>query len=263
VIDNKKYYEQYQWDFIDNAGLSSKISKIFETIPGDVKSIIDVGCGNGIITNELGKKFAVTGVDRSANALGFVSTDKLQASCESIPLPDHSYDMVFSSEMLEHLDDGTLEKTIAELKRLSGKYIFITVPNNENLNKFQLRCPVCRKNYNHSYHLQSFTVERLRALFPEYRMKTYFYYGSPVRHFNNALAKLKMRWCPPTSWFPYFAKKTADEKTMCPFCEAEFVHNYKFNLLALMIDALNMVVSGKVPYWIFILFENEIRNQML
>ncbi len=51
-----------------------------------------------------------------------------------------------------------------------------------------------------------------------------------------------------------FRKKTKDEKTMCPFCEHEFIHNFKFNLLAFIIDALNLIISRKVPYWIFVLF---------
>ncbi len=255
MIDNKKYYEQYQWDVIDESGLSGKIQKILETIPQDVVSIIDIGCGNGIITNELGKKFTVLGVDRSANALTHVKTEKLQASSASIPLPDVSYDMVLSSEMIEHLDEETLRKTVNEIKRLSKKYVFITVPNGENLNKFQLHCPECGKNYNHSYHLHSFTLEKLKDLFPGYKVEKAFYYGTPVRRYNNVLAKLKMKICPPASWFPYFAKKTKDERTMCPFCEHEFVHNYKFNPLAFLIDAFNMVISRKVPYWIFVLFK--------
>lgn len=255
MIDNKKYYEQYQWDVIDEVGLSGKIKKIFETIPGDVSSIIDVGCGNGIITNELGKKYKVLGVDRSANALTYVKTNKLQASADNIPLPDASFDMVLSSEMLEHLDDETLLKTIDEIKRLSKKYVLITVPNSENLNKFQIHCPHCGKNYNHSYHLHSFSLDKLMQLFPGCKIEKTFYYGSPVRRYNNVLAKLKMKICPPASWFPYFAKKPKDQKTMCPFCEHEFVYNYKFNFFAFAIDIANLVISRKVPYWVFVLFE--------
>lgn len=255
MIDNKKYYEQYQWDNIDEAGFSGKITKILETIPDDVTSIIDVGCGNGIITNELGKNYKVLGVDRSANALTYVKTDKLQASADDIPLPDASFDMAFSSEMLEHLDNETLQNTIAEIKRLSKKYIFITVPNVENLNKFQVHCPNCGKNYNHSYHLRSFTLEKLMQFFPGYKVNKSFYYGTQVRRYNNVLATLKMKICPPASWFPYFAKKTKDEKTMCPFCEYKFVYNYKFNFFAFVIDAINLVISRKVPYWIFVLLE--------
>ncbi|HOY31328.1 MAG TPA: class I SAM-dependent methyltransferase [Bacteroidales bacterium] len=254
MIDNKEYYEQYQWDVIEESGLSGKISKFLETIPEDVTSIIDVGCGNGIITNELGEKYRVLGVDRSANALAHVKTEKLQASSDQIPLPDASFDMALSSEMIEHLDDETLKKTIGEIKRLSKKYIFITVPNNENLNKFQIHCPECGKNYNHSYHLQSFTADKMIKLFPGAEVKKVFYYGASVRRYNNTLAKLKMKICPPASWFPYFAQKVRDEKTMCPFCEHKFVHNYKFNIVAFIIDVFNMVISRKVPYWIFVLF---------
>ncbi|HQI69312.1 MAG TPA: class I SAM-dependent methyltransferase [Bacteroidales bacterium] len=255
MIDNKKYYEQYQWDVIDESGLSGKIQKILDTIPQEVVSIIDIGCGNGIITNELAKKFAVLGVDRSANALRHVTADKLQASSDQIPLPDASFDMVLSSEMLEHLDEETLKKTIGEITRLSKKYILVTVPNNENLDKFKLHCPRCGKNYNHSYHLHSFTLDKLRVLFPGCKISKTFYYGTPVRRYNKTLSTLKGKLCPPASWFPYFAKKIKDEKTMCPFCELEFVHNYKFHPLAFLFDAFNMIVSPKVPYWIFVLME--------
>ena len=94
-MDNSQVYEKFDWDSLTDSSLSGKISRIFETIPGDVNEILDVGCGNGVITNALGDKYNVTGVDRSTAALKSVKTKKVQASADSIPIEDNSFDMVF------------------------------------------------------------------------------------------------------------------------------------------------------------------------
>jgi cyclopropane fatty-acyl-phospholipid synthase-like methyltransferase len=51
ILDNPAYYEQFNWEN-SNLGehLRNKIEKIFEFIPEDVKTIIDIGCGDGAIT---------------------------------------------------------------------------------------------------------------------------------------------------------------------------------------------------------------------
>ena len=38
-----------------------KMDLILENIPEDTKTVIDIGCGNGVITNRLGRHFDVTG----------------------------------------------------------------------------------------------------------------------------------------------------------------------------------------------------------
>jgi len=106
IIDNSVYYELSNWGKSNlSIHLRTKSEKIFEFTPSDVKTIIDIGCGDGIIKNKLANKYEVTGVDRSANALKFVTTTKILSSSEKIDVPDKSFDMVFSSELLEHLED--------------------------------------------------------------------------------------------------------------------------------------------------------------
>ena len=106
IRDNSIYYEQFNWEKSNlSMHLRNKIEKIFELISSDVKTIIDIGCGNGAITNELAKKYKVTGVDRSANALKFVTTTKILSSSEKIDVTDESVDMVFSNELFKHLKD--------------------------------------------------------------------------------------------------------------------------------------------------------------
>jgi len=120
-MDNEIIYEKFDWSALNESHLKEKIVKIVELIPEETKTIVDVGCGNGVITNVLGQQYDVTGIDRSEHALSMVKTKKVKANSENIRLPDHSFDMIFSSELLEHLEDTVFQKTIQEFGRLTKK----------------------------------------------------------------------------------------------------------------------------------------------
>jgi SAM-dependent methyltransferase len=254
-MDNTEVYDKFDWSKISYNFLKGKIDIILNLIPKDVKTIIDIGCGNGVITNQLAKHYDVTGIDRSENALKTVETSKLVASADSIPLGDYSFDMVFSSELLEHLDDDLLKGTVSEIKRLSNKYIFISVPNNENPNKLSIGCPKCNYIYNSPNHLRNFNPEKLHALFSEYKLIKTITYGKKIRYYNNNILKLKIKLSPSKSWIPYFWMAKGKRKTTCPNCEHTFENSYKFNLFATTCDLLNAVISPKKPYWLFAIFE--------
>ncbi len=254
-MDNPIIYENAKWEILTRAQLGPKIQKIIENIPPDVQSIIDIGCGNGVITNELAKKYQVLGVDRSKSALQFVTSQKLEASCDNIPIPSQSFDMVFSSELLEHLPDEIFQKTIQEFKRISKKYIFITVPNRENPDKLLIRCPQCKYIFNRPNHLRSFKSEDFAILFPEYKKTTEFTFGKPVRYYHPALLKLKRKWIPSNSWIPYFWIDKNNRTTICPRCNNQFIFPYKFHPLGFLIDSINVIISPKRPYWLMVLLE--------
>jgi len=254
-LDNKTIYEKFDWSKLKYDALKGKIEKVVEFIPGDIRSIVDIGSGNGMITNILGQQFEVTAVDRSSSALDYVETKKVQASADNIPLPDKSFDLVFSSEMLEHLEDEVLKGTIAEMKRLSRKYIFITVPNDENPDKLSIQCPECKFVYNRPNHLRSFKEESFKQLFPEYKIIRSLAFGNRTRYYSPSLLKLKKKFTPSTSWIPNYWISAGDRKTICPHCEHEFNYTYHFHPLASAIDMLNLLISPKKPYWLFVLLE--------
>ena len=255
--DSALFYEEFDWEGFKEESIKGKIRKILEVIPEDVHSIIDIGCGNGLITNVLGKNYDVTAVDRSEKALSFVKTKKIKASSDNIPVEDASFDMVFSSELLEHLEDETFEKTIKEFKRLTKKYLFITVPNDENPDKLSIKCPSCQFIYNSPSHLRSFKPQDFNELFPEYKMISSFTFGKKVRYYNRQLLHLKKRVSPARSWTPYYWMPENKRKTICPNCEHEFENLYKFNIMAAFIDMLNVIVSPKKSYWLFVLLEKK------
>lgn len=256
-MDNKTVYENFDWGAFKSEALKGKVNKVVKSIPTDVASIIDIGCGNGIITNVLGQKYQVTAIDRSEQALKFVETKKIKASSDNIPLEDNSFDMVFSSELLEHLPDDILNATVSEIKRLSKKYIFITVPNDENPDKLSIKCPKCDYVYNSPNHLRSFDIGKLESLFSEYELINSFTFGKNVRYYNQRILKLKKSLSPAKSWIPYYWMPKGKRGSTCPSCENKFENNFKFNIFSFMFDIMNVAISPKKPYWLFAVFEKK------
>lgn len=254
-MDNKVFYEEFDWEPVTREKLDAFLDSISKSIPDDVQNIVDVGCGNGILVNELMKKYDVTGVDRNENALVYVKSKKVCASADNIPLPDDSFDLVLSTEMMEHLEDETLRKAIAEMKRISRNYILITVPNNEDIDKNMVKCPTCGYVFNINYHLQKITHQRLKEFFSEYDVVKHEEFGIMVRHYKSWLSRLKRKYSPSSSWIPFFWRHENERHTLCPNCEEKFSYPYKFNLLALTADFTNILISPKKPYYQLCLFK--------
>ena len=91
-------------------------------------SVLEVGCGTGIDLRLFPDTFQVHGVDLSEHALG-LARGKLPAAnyrigdITSLPFEDSAVDFVFTHGLLNYLDEETLQKGIAEMHRVSGKYV--------------------------------------------------------------------------------------------------------------------------------------------
>ncbi|MCL5439121.1 MAG: class I SAM-dependent methyltransferase [Patescibacteria group bacterium] len=103
--------------------------------PLNPKTILDVGCGEGFTLqklkdNKIGEK--LEGVDNSNLAISigqkmFSDLSLKISDINHLPYNNNSFDLVVCSEVLEHLENPT--KALAEIKRISKKYILLTVPN--------------------------------------------------------------------------------------------------------------------------------------
>ncbi len=256
MLNNEKYYsELFSKDMkIDNI-MKKKIDLILENIPADVKSIIDIGCGNGKITNVLNKFYNVTGVERNEKAIQYVESNTILTSCDDINVSDKSFDMVFSSELLEHLEENIFQKSIIEMKRIAKNYIFLTFPNNENIEKDFIKCKHCDTVFNRTYHLRRLNEDIISKLFSEYKIVKSFNFGTKKRGYNKTLLKIKHRFIPHDSWIPWFWTKNIERKSMCPNCERIIYFKYKFNLFGLILDILNIFLSSHKPFWTFIILK--------
>ncbi len=95
-------------------------------IDPDGKTALEVGCGGGILTEEICKMgFITTGIDPSdqslRTAINHAKISKLdikydKGTGEQLPYPNNSFDCVFCCDVLEHVND--LPKVISEISRV-------------------------------------------------------------------------------------------------------------------------------------------------
>ncbi len=131
-------------------------------------SVMNVGIGTAALEKSLLQQGCkVSSLDPDAT-----SVERLQASgidarqgyIEQMPFADASFDIVFASEVLEHLNDEQLASGIQEIHRvLKPNGLFIgTTPFEEDLKVSIVVCPHCGDIFHRWGHLQSFSLSRLK-----------------------------------------------------------------------------------------------------
>ncbi len=91
-------------------------------------SVLEIGCGTGIDLRLFPDTFQIHGIDLNDHALK-IAQEKLaiakfkKGTITEIPFDDSSIDFVFTHGLMNYLDEKTLEQGVAEMFRVSGKYI--------------------------------------------------------------------------------------------------------------------------------------------
>ena len=170
-IDSEAYYEKHwRWRgglLATDPILKDKIDRILGMIPRETETILDVGCGDGTITNALCHKYNVTAVDRSGEALRHLepSVARIRADAEDLPFTENGFDLVFSSEMIEHVPTKALPDVISEFRRIARRHVLLSVPNNEKLRKRFTLCTRCGHEFHIYSHFHSFSIRALEDMF--------------------------------------------------------------------------------------------------
>lgn len=194
-----QYYDQadlWNRDLLSIEAERERINTIIELIPSDVRTILDVGCGNGVFLNALPDKYHAIGLDSSQEALKYVKTEAVKGDIAALPFESKSFDLVTCLEVLEHLPFDTFNKAIQELQRVSRKYIIISVPNDQYLDYHLVICPMCRCWYNPYRHVRSFNSEKLKTLFERFVLSELKEIGpfEPRKYYNRYLLAAYRLW---------------------------------------------------------------------
>jgi SAM-dependent methyltransferase len=205
---DKTYYEQTDlWNKPPQAYQSRVRTDLLHVIPGDVESVLDVGCGNGYITNAFPITIFVVGTDISSEALQYVERPHIINSMTHLPFSDGSFDLVQAIDVIEHISDEGYRQALKELERVAKKYLVISVPFMENLKAGFTRCSACGLIYHINHHYRSFGIIELTDLFKNDWKPTVFVFSGEdvslneiyfrtIRSFLGVLTEWSMAICP-------------------------------------------------------------------
>jgi ubiquinone biosynthesis O-methyltransferase len=138
-IEFKKYKTRgaYHWEQISlhptkrNAFVLGRYRNVISLLKklGSLKAkkILDVGCGDGVLSYMLAKEHAIlSGVDTSDIAIAYakektknMQIDFRQASAYKLPFDEGEFDAVVSSDVIEHVQD--VNQYLKEIKRVTKK----------------------------------------------------------------------------------------------------------------------------------------------
>ncbi len=172
----KNYYEHAShWDIarFDRGFESERLATTADLVPSAVRSVLDVGAGNGSflkILEQRRENLSMIGIERSVAAVQAARCQApiIRGLAEDLPFSDRAFDLVSALETIEHLPYGTYERALGELRRVASKYILISVPYRER--RLRTICPYCTCEFNPHYHMRSFDETTFSGLFPDYRV---------------------------------------------------------------------------------------------
>lgn len=133
----------------DRKRLAFILDRLGVSLPSGAR-VLDLGCGNGIITEALGKAgFQVTGLEPSSEAIrrarhehGHENVEYLQGELGDQTFPTRGFDAIVCSEVLEHVPDPiALLNQMQPLIRPGGRLI-LTVPNGRGPRELLVTRPV-------------------------------------------------------------------------------------------------------------------------
>lgn len=136
--------------------------EIIELIPKDARSILDVGCGNGAISNAIDDRLVI-GSDIALAAIKHMRHPACVADIGAMPFADGSFDLVMATDVLEHIPDDQYARACAEIVRVSRRWILIAVPYRELLDSATVECASCGVFYHVHWHQRAYDEAFLRG----------------------------------------------------------------------------------------------------
>lgn len=180
--------------------------------PPDCESVLDAGGGTGWATVVLRKGRRVVTLDSSAESLAHAQGETVLAGVDNLPFEAGSFDMVLSSQVLEHLPDALLRRATSEMDRVARRYLLVSVPYREALETRFVRCATCGNIFHPDYHCRAFSERDLAKQFPCWIMAEWHVFGA-------------LRWAvgvdplkPPRLKRPSLELPPAPDTTICPRC---------------------------------------------
>jgi len=127
--------EEKVWGYkgTDWSGNYFIVNGLLKTFNAEIGSVLDIGAGQGSFTDyAIRAGLVAKGYDYSEwavnNPHNYAKGHLFQSDAESIPEKDNTYDLIFCSDMLEHIFKSRVDIVIKEFYRITRKWVFLQFP---------------------------------------------------------------------------------------------------------------------------------------
>jgi hypothetical protein len=225
---------------------------LLRLVPRGHSTVLDVGARDGHFSALLSGYFdAVTALDLSQPPFDLPRVRTVAGDITALDFPDRSFDVVFCTEVLEHIPQ--LSVACAELCRVSAHAIVIGVPFRQDTRIGQTTCSACGAINPPYGHVNSFTRQRLVSLFPGFEVTAESYVGR-ARLRTNALSA----WLMNLGMNPW---GTYSQHERCVRCAATLTPPGRqplwrklCSLAAVVLQKAQTAVTRPAPIWIHLVF---------
>lgn len=194
---------------------------ILSYIPKSVSSVLDAGCGNGYLLGVIAgaRTCRLCGVDISAKRIAdarrrLPQAEFIESSLDKLPFEDRNFDVVTSSQVLEHVTD--VAASVRELSRVTANRLIITVPYDQE--PVKIRCPYCEREHFLDGHLRRFSDELIASLAghaPGMRLKV-------MRKFHTIYTYNRLTWRLPRQVRMGCDRSVVALRRVIPFFKANY-----------------------------------------
>ncbi|HVA64428.1 MAG TPA: class I SAM-dependent methyltransferase [Terriglobales bacterium] len=230
-----------------------RIETTLAAIPADCGAVLDVGAGDGRMCHAVAERLGLptVAIDLSLAGLARIRLPRCCGSATRLPFADRSFDLVMTTEMLEHIPGPWYAAVLRELARTAGRYLLISVPNRENLREHTMCCQACGARFHAWGHQRSYSPAGLRHLFPGFTVRQLASVGEAEANYNRLLVWLRQEAAGGWHWEP---------QAQCGRCQAAMDGRPRRPRLARLLDGVNARLWAPVsrrPNWLLALYERD------
>lgn len=151
------------WDQSLQFGQKNLAQAIIDFLPSNIATALDVGCGDGKLTDLIiaSNACSFVGVDCSEEALKRCRFKTILGNATNLPFKKDEFDLVLTTDMLEHLSEQAQAKVWDELFRVARNWVMVAVPFKEELLEATTTCHHCGQRYHVNWHQRAYDWQSL------------------------------------------------------------------------------------------------------
>ncbi len=226
---------------------------LLEIVPKNLSTVLDIGARDGHFSRLLTQYFeSVTALDLTMPQFQIDRVFNVQGDITNLQFPDKHFDVVFCTEVLEHIP--ALQKACSEISRVAGHAIVIGVPFQQDTRVGRTTCNHCGKPNPPWGHVNTFDERKIRGLFPEWPSAKTSFVGS-TKDRTNSLST----WLLDLSGNPYGVYEQDEPCIYCgnkisPPSSRSFSQKF-MSAVAVKLNSLQTPFNSTHPNWIHTIFQ--------